>query len=45
MDSSSPDGGERVFVAEALCNTRNVLIMVSEVKARRFGRAIRVAAS
>lgn len=38
--------GERhVFVAEAFYNRHNVLIMVSEQKARRFGRRIRVAAS
>jgi hypothetical protein len=40
-------GGERHdFVAEAFSNTRNVLVMVSEPKARRrFARGIRVAAS
>jgi hypothetical protein len=37
-------GERREFVAEAFCNTRNILVMVSQVKARRFGRGIRVAA-
>jgi hypothetical protein len=33
------------FVAEAFCNRHNLLVMVSEAKARRLGRRIRVAAS
>ncbi len=39
-------GERKDFVAEAFCNTRNVLVMVSESKARRrIARAVRVAAS
>lgn len=45
-DVGIPDlrGERHVFVAEAFYNRHNVLIMMSEQKARRFGRRIRVAA-
>jgi hypothetical protein len=39
------DGEKHEFVAEAFFNQHNLLIMVTEKKAARFGRRIRVAVS
>ena len=40
-----PRGDPQGFVAEAFCNSRNILVMVSEAKARRrIARGLRVAA-
>jgi hypothetical protein len=36
---------ERRFFAEAFCNRYNLFVMVTEKKAARFGRRIRIAAS
>ncbi len=38
-------GGQHNFVAEAFFNRHNVFVMVTEKKAARFGRRVRVAAS
>jgi hypothetical protein len=39
------DGEKRPFTAEAFYNHHNVFVMVTEKKAARFGRRIRIAAS
>jgi hypothetical protein len=39
------DGEKRLFIAEAFYNRHNVFVMVTEKKAARFGRRIRIAAS
>jgi len=38
------NGEQKRFVAEAFFNQHNLLVMVSERKATRFGRRVRVAA-
>jgi hypothetical protein len=38
-------GERRLFIAEAFYNQHNLFVMVTEKKAARFGRRVRVAAS